>query len=308
MRRIEKVTLPSIDTVDRRMQVQGMLLYLPALLVIFLVVAYPLVYALRMSVTNYSPTRKIVSIVGLLNYTNILSNLSFWKAMGRSLFFTIACLTSQICLGLAMASLLNSPRLKCKMLFRGFAITPWLIPTVTVAMIFKWMFNDLYGILNFLMMNLHLISEPKAWMSKGSTAMLVLILANIWRGTPLMITMFLAAMQGIPKEYYEAARVDGANRLQVFGKITFPLLLPVIMVSGVLRFIWIFNYYDLPWIMTGGGPDGATQTTSVYAYRMAFSSYHLGEGSAISIILFIVLILFAVIYFKMKKLQDKIYK
>ena len=134
--------------------------------------------------------------------------------------------------------------------------------------------------------------------------------AFVWviRGTPLMLTMFLAGLQGIPGDYYEAARVDGASAWYSFRKITLPLLLPVIMVSGVLRFIWTFNFYDLPWVMTQGGPADATTTTPVYAYRRAFTSYRLGEGSAISIILFIVLLIFAFIYFRAKKYQDKIYK
>ena len=194
------------------------------------------------------------------------------------------------------------------MLFRGLAITPWLIPTVSVALIFKWMVNDLYGIINFMLVGIGVIDEPYAWMSHGWSAMLILIVANVWRGTPLMITMFLAGLQGIPGDYYEAALVDGANAWYSFRKITLPLLLPVIMVSGVLRFIWTFNFYDLPWVMTQGGPAEATQTTPVYAYKSAFSAYRLGEGSAVSIILFFVLILFALVYFKAKKMQDKIYK
>ncbi len=293
---------------ERKMGVQGFLLYLPAVLIIFLIILYPLIYALCMSFTNYRPTLRNVSIVGFDNYVKILTDSKFWAAMGRSLFFTIASLSCQIVLGLALAQLLNHPRLKCKMLFRGLAITPWLIPTVSVALIFKWMFNDLYGILNYLLVDIGILEEPYAWMSGGSTAMLILILANIWRGTPLMLTMFLAGLQGIPADYYEAARVDGASAWYSFRKITLPLLLPVIMVSGVLRFIWTFNFYDLPWVMTQGGPADATTTTPVYAYRRAFSSYRLGEGSAVSIILFIVLLVFAFIYFKAKKYQDKVYK
>ena len=293
---------------EDRMGRQGMLLYMPALAVIFLVIAFPLVYALVMSFTNYKPTLRHVSFIGFANYKRILTDQKFWKAMGRSLFFTVCSLSLQIILGLAMAQLLNHKRLRCKMLFRGLAITPWLIPTVSVALIFKWMVNDLYGIINYMLVDLGIISEPYAWMSHGWSAMLILIIANVWRGTPLMITMFLAGLQGIPNDYYEAALVDGANAFYSFRKITFPLLLPVVMVSGVLRFIWTFNFYDLPWVMTQGGPADATQTTPVYAYRSAFSSYRLGEGSAVSIILFGVLLVFAFIYFKVKKMQDKIYK
>ncbi len=303
-----KTKTTSVHSLEKKMGLQGMLLYLPAIVIIFLIIFYPLVYALRMSFTNFKPTVAVTKFIGFENYSTILRDSKFWQAMGRSLLFTIGSLVPQICLGLAMASLLNHPLLKCKMLFRGLAITPWLIPTVAVAMIFKWMFNDIYGIVNYLMVDIGLIATPHPWMSNGISAMIILILANIWRGTPLMITMFLAGLQGIPHDLYEAAEVDGATAWTRFVKITLPLLVPVIMVSGVLRFIWTFNFYDLPWVMTGGGPAEATQTTPVYAYRRAFSAYRLGEGSAITVVLFIVLLIFAFIYFKAKKYQDKILK
>ena len=291
----------------KRMGWQGTLLYLPAVIVICLIIVYPLIYALVMSFTNYRPTVRNVSIIGFDNYVKILGDSSFWWAMLRSLIFTISSLSLQIVFGLALAQLFNHPDLKFRTLFRGLAIMPWLIPTVSVALVFKWMFNDLYGILNYMMVDIGILDSPKAWMSNGTTAMIIMIIANVWRGTPLMFTMFLAGLQGIPKDYYEAATVDGANAWMRFRKITLPLLLPVIMVSGVLRFIWTFNFYDLPWVMTGGGPGESTQTTPVYAYRSAFSAYRLGEGSAISIILFIVLLGFAVIYFAVRKRQGSIY-
>ncbi len=290
-----------------RMSRQGMLLYLPAILIIFGIVVYPMIYALQMSFTGYSVRKPVMDFIGLANYKDILSDIKLWQAIGRSLLFTVGSLTPQIALGLAMATLLNHPRLRCKMLFRGLAITPWLVPTVAVAMIFRWMFHDLYGILNYIMMDIGIINSPKAWIANETSAMAILILANVWRGTPMLITMFLAGLQGIPADLYEAGRVDGANAWQRFRRITLPLLMPVVMVSGVLRFIWTFNFYDLPWVMTGGGPAEATQTTPIYAYRRAFSSYRMGEGSAITIILFIILVLFASVYFIMKKRQDKIY-
>lgn len=305
---MKKEKLPAQHSMNRRMNIQGLLLYMPAIIIILGVVIYPMVYALQMSFTNYRPTLSKVSLVGFKNYAMILSDIKFWQSIMRSLFFTIGSLVPQIVLGLIMATLLNHPMLKCKMLFRGLAITPWLIPTVAVAMIFRWMFHDLYGIANYLLMDFGFLSAPKAWLSQEGTAMSILILANVWRGTPLMITMFLAGLQGIPGELYEAAEVDGANSWVRFKRITFPLLVPVIMVSGVLRFIWTFNFYDLPWVMTGGGPAESTQTSPLYAYRRAFSGYRMGEGSAITIVLFIILVLFSIVYFKMKNYQDKILK
>ncbi|GHV94952.1 sugar ABC transporter permease [Spirochaetia bacterium] len=303
-----KTKKDQVRLLSQRMGLEGSLLYLPAIIIIVGIVVYPMIFALQMSFTNYRPSVKNVSIVGLRNYLTILSDGRFWRAIYRSLIFTIGCLIPQIVLGLLMAQLLNHPMLKCKMFFRGLAITPWLIPTVAVAMIFRFMFNDIYGIVNYLLMGLHIIKAPYAWMAHEHSAMFILIVANVWRGAPLMITMFLAALQGISGDLYEAARVDGANSLTQFFRITIPLLMPVIMVSGILRFIWTFNFYDLPWVMTGGGPGEATQTAPLYAYVRAFSGYRWGEGSSITVLLFMVLVVFAVIYFFAKKYQDKMYK
>jgi len=294
-----------LDHNTKRMSIEGTLLYMPAILIIIGIVFYPMFYAFIMSLTSYSVRKPVMDFVGFANYIEIFKDKSFWQAVWRSLLFTVGSLIPQIILGLAIASLLNHPRLRCKMLFRGLAIIPWLIPTVSVAIIFRWMFHDIYGIMNYILMGLKLIDQPKAWISNGTSAMIILILANIWRGTPMMTTMFLAGMQGIPSELYEAGHMDGANAWERFYKITLPLLMPVVMISGILRFIWIFNYYDLPWVMTGGGPPESTQTTPLYAYRRAFSSYKMGEGSAITIILFLILIMFSIIYFSMKQRQGK---
>jgi ABC-type sugar transport system permease subunit len=305
---MEKTKGIKVRLLNHRMAIEGFLLYLPAVILIAGIVIYPMIFALQMSFTNYRPTVKITEIIGLANYRDVLKDSGFWRAIYRSVVFTIGCLIPQIVLGLMMAHLLNHPMLKFKMLFRGLAITPWLIPTVAVAMIFRFLFHDIYGIINHILVTLHFIDKPYAWMANERTAMFVLILANIWRGTPLMLTMFLAALQGIPSDFYEAARVDGANAWTQFWKITLPLLMPVVMVSGILRFIWTFNFFDLPWIMTGGGPGEATQTTPIYAYKRAFSGYRFGEGSAITIALVIILILFALMYFFIRQKQEKMYK
>lgn len=298
----------SARQLEKRMGMQGMLLYLPAIIIIMGIVFYPVIYAFIMSFTSYRVSKPIMNFVGFKNYIKVLNDSGFWDSVGRSLLFTFGSLIPQMVLGLAMATLLNHKRLRCKMLFRGLAITPWLVPTVAVAMIFRWMFNDLYGIINYMLMDLNVIQKPFAWMSSPSGAMFVLILANVWRGTPMLLTMLLAGMQGIPEDLYEAGQTQGANAWQCFMNITLPLLMPVMMISGVLRFIWTFNFYDLPWVLTGGGPAEATQTTSVYAFRRAFSSYRMGEGSAITMILFVILIAFATLYFYLRNKQDSIYR
>ncbi len=297
-----------LGSMRKREGIEGTLLYMPAIIIVFGIVFFPMIYALVMSFTSYKVSNPVMNFVGFRNYAKVLADSDFWDAVGRSLIFTVGSLVPQIVIGLAMASLLNQKRLRCKMLFRGLAITPWLVPTVAVAMVFRWMFNDLYGIINYMAMDAGIMSSSFAWLSSETGAMVVLILANIWRGTPLLLTMFLAGLQGIPEDLYEAAQVDGANAWRRFKSITLPLLVPVLMVSGVLRFIWTFNFYDLPWVLTGGGPVDATQTTPIYAYKRAFSSYRMGEGSAITMLLFLILMVFAIAYFQLRKRQGNIYK
>jgi ABC-type sugar transport system permease subunit len=282
--------------------IEGMLLYAPSLLLIFFIVFYPIVFAARTSTYYYHLVRLADShYLGLSNYVRILSDPNFWNALGKGLLFTFGSLIPQIILGLLLAQLLNHPDLRFKTLWRGAAIMPWLIPTVTVAIIWKWMFNDIYGIANHALQSLGIIDKPVAWLADQKLAMLILIVANVWRGMPLMVTMFLAGLQGVPGELHQAAKVDGASKIQAYFRITLPLLVPVIMIAGILRTIWIFNFYDLPWVMTRGGPSGATETPPVYAYLRAFSGYRLGEGSAITILLFIILVCFAFIYFRVRK-------
>lgn len=286
--------------------IEGFALYAPALSIVFFVVIFPIVYALYLSTFSYNLINlEDVRFVGLANYLAIVRDPAFWKAIGRGLAFTFGSLIPQIVLGLAIAQLLNHPELRAKTLWRGLVIMPWLIPTVTSAIIFRWMFNDIYGIFNYILLSLGIIDRPVAWLARPQLAMFVLIATNVWRGLPLLIVMFLAALQSIPSELHEAARVDGATGAQAYFHVTLPLISPVVMIAGVLRTVWMFNYFDLPWIMTMGGPAGATTTPPIYAYLRAFSGYRLGEGAAITVLLFIVLLVLAALYFRLREPESE---
>ncbi len=286
----------------RRESIEGLLLYAPALLVIGFVVLFPMGFAVTLSTQSWHLTRMAQrGFVGLRNFQTILSDPDWWASLRRGLVFTFGSLIPMIVLGLAVAQLLNDKNVRAKTLWRSLAVLPWLVPVVTVAIIFRWMFNDVYGILNFMLVRIGLLDAPVAWLSDGALAMFVLILANVWRALPLMVVMALAGLQGIPDEYYQSAEVDGATGWQVYWHITLPLLMPVIMIVAILRFVWIFNFFDLPWVMTMGGPAGATRTPPVYAYLRAFSGHRLGQGAAITLLLFVILAAFATVYFIAQK-------
>jgi multiple sugar transport system permease protein len=285
--------------------IEGVLLYAPSLLIIFFIVIYPIGFATYLSAFYYHLVKlNQTHFVGLDNYISILTDPEFWLALSNGMVFTFGSLVPQIVLGLAMAQLLNHPDLKWKTFWRGLMIMPWLVPTVTVAIIFRWIFNDIYGIANHVLIGTGVISEPYAWLADKKLAMTILIVANVWRGLPLMVVMFLAGLQGIPHDLYQAARVDGASSWQSYVKITLPLLAPIILIAGILRTIWIFNFFDLPWIMTMGGPAKATETPPIYAYLRAFSGYRLGEGAAITMLLFLILMAFAFVYFWLRKRSE----
>jgi ABC-type sugar transport system permease subunit len=277
----------------------GLLYLLPGLLIILGVILYPVVFAFVLSVQDVVISRPGSAFVGAANYQRLLASLAFWHSIGRGVVFTAGSLVPQVVLGLALASLLNYPRLRARTVFRGLIVLPWLVPTVTVAIIWRWMFHDLYGVINHLLFMLHISDRPIPWLADPALAMGALIIANVWRALPLMVVLFLAGLQSIPAELYEAALVDGASPWQRYFFVILPQLAPIIWIAAVLRTIWTFNFFDLPWIMTHGGPADATTTSPVYAYLITFSGYRLSQGAAVTVAMFAVLLVFAAVYFRL---------
>ena len=283
----------------------GYLLFLPSFFFIFGVVLYPTVYAFYLSFQSYSLVNPEAStFIGFSNFTRLFNDPAYWSSLRVGLIFTFGSLIPQVTLGLILATLLNYQDLKLKLLFRGLVILPWLVPTVTVAIVWRWMFNDLYGVINAILMGSGIIDLPINWLGERDSALFAVTVANIWRGLPLMVVMFLAGLQGIPGELYEAAKIDGANIWRQFLSITLPLLAPIIGVAAILRTVWIFNFFDLPWIMNFGGPSNATTTMPVFAYITTFGSYRLGLGAATTVTMFFILLVFAVLYFRYYERED----
>lgn len=277
----------------------GLLYLLPGLLIILGVILYPVVFAFVLSVQDVIISRPGSPFVGLDNYRRLLSSLPFWRSIWRGAVFTFGSLVPQVVLGLGLASLLNYPGLRGRALFRGLIVLPWLVPTVTVAIIWRWMFHDLYGVINHLLLVLGLSDRPIPWLADPGLAMGAVIVANVWRALPLMVVLFLAGLQSIPGELYEVALVDGASIWKRYVYVILPQLAPIIWIAAVLRTIWTFNFFDLPWIMTQGGPADATTTSPVYAYLVTFSGYRLSQGAAVTVAMFAVLLVFAVVYFRL---------
>lgn len=277
---------------------------IPACLVVFILLGYPVVSSILYSFTDRNLLSKEYSVVGIENYVNILKNQEFWISFGNSMTWTVASVTSQLLLGLLTAVLLNRIT-HFKGLFRTIFIIPWAFPNIVMAFTWKWLYNDMYGVINNTLLNLNLIQEPILFLASPHYAMLSMVIINTWFGFPFMAISILAGLQAIPMDNYEAARIDGANGWQAFLYITIPHIKIVIGLIVILRTIWVFNNFDLIFLITGGGPGTSTETLPIFAYKTGWVMNNLGQASAISVILLVFLLIISSIYFRVLKKSER---
>jgi ABC-type sugar transport system permease subunit len=271
----------------------------PAALVIVLVVLVPLARAAWMSFFDISLIRPgDEPFVGLGNYVDQLTSPDFWAAVWRSLFFTVASTSLELLFGLALALLMDQP-LRGRWLLRTLIILPWALPTIVNALMWRWIDNAEYGALNALLTQLGLIDGYRVWLSNNDLVMWMVIVADVWKMTPLVAILLLAALQSVDRELVEVAKVDGATSFQAFRLIVLPLLTPVILIVLVLRTMEAFKVFDIIWIMTGGGPANATQTIAIYAYQTAFQSYDFGAGAALGYLIAMIIMALAAVYLRL---------
>lgn len=268
----------------------------PAALLFLLLMLYPMISVLRYSLQDGAVTKKATAFVGFRNYMTILEDPVFWQALRQTLYFTSMSVIFHLLIGMAFALLLNSRRVNplIRSVLRVLYILPWLFTAVIIAIIWRLLL-DPNGVINSVLMTLHIIDYKVEWFSSTKTALHALTFANIWAGYPLYMVSLLAGLQGIPKELYEAAVIDGANEFQKFVYITIPQLMPIIISIALLDFIWTMQVFPLVWMTTGGGPIYATEVLSTYTYKLAFSSYQFALASASAI--FILILSMGMTYF-----------
>lgn len=258
------------------------LLLVPLLLVLLGLLAYPLLNAVVLTFQ-----RKAVGVpavfIGLDNYERlILRDPVFFKLVRNTLVYTVASVVFKGFLGMGMALILNE-RIRARTLFRGLLMVPWIMPQAVVAMNWKWILNST-GVLNYVLINLGLSDRYIPWLSQPGTAMAGLVMVNVWANFPFFGINFLAAMQSIPGELYEAAEVDGASAWQRFLHVTLPGLRQIILVLSILSFIWTWNMFTHVWLITGGGPADNTQLLATYAYKVGLSGQQLGYAATVSLV------------------------
>jgi len=266
---------------------------------VFLVIGYPLIQVLVYSVLKYKLDGVTpASFVGLSNYLFILTDPDFWLAVQNTLIFSVFSVTLECVLGLAVALVANS-KFKGRSILRVAILIPWAIPTVVSSKIWAWMFNDIYGVVNVLLINFHLISQKIAFLATPATALPVIIAVDVWKTTPFMALLLLAGLGLIPGDLYEAAAIDGATKVRQFFSLTLPLVMPTLLVALIFRTLDALRVFDIFYVMVGG--QGNMATMAIYNQQWLVSFLDAGVGSAASVIILVIIMVFVVLYTRFSK-------
>lgn len=223
------------------------------------------------------------SFIGLKNYARLLGDPEYRRAILNTVFFTFISIAVKTVLGMLMALALNQ-KFKGRNAARALLMIPWTLPNIVVVYNWRWIFNSTGGIANHILKSLHIIDSDIIWFGSAGLAFATIIIANVWRGTPFFGVSILAKLQTIPKDYYEAADIDGANLWQKFRHITLPEVKDVTILSALMSTIWTINEFETVWLLTGGGPNGTTEVMNVYSYKTAMRSMMLGRGIAVAVL------------------------
>jgi ABC-type sugar transport system permease subunit len=273
---------------DRRF---AWVLVTPALATVAGVAVFPLAWTIWESLHRHDLRMPWLGrpFVGLANYGEILADRRFWEALGHTVLFTAASVTLEILLGLALALAMNRA-FRGRGLVRAAVLVPWAIPTVVAALLWRFLFDSQAGIANAF------LDEPIVWFNRAATAWMPIILADVWKTTPFVALLLLAGLQNIDPAVYEAAEVDGAGAWRRLRSVTLPLLKPALLVALIFRTLDAFRVFDLVYVLTGGGPGTATEPIALYTFNTFFANLRFGYGAALSVIVFLVTFLLAMLY------------
>ena len=277
---------------------------LPAMIIVGLLFIYPFFSSIFFSFTNKNLIMPTYRFVGLDNYKAVLSDPNFFNAFFNSIKWTVFSLAGQVFVGFILASALHRVR-RFKKLYRTLLIVPWAFPTIVIAFSWQWILNGVYGYLPNMIVKLGLMDAAPPFLTDTTWAFVCLVFINIWFGAPMIMVNVLSALQTVPQEQFEAAKIDGASSWQVFRYITFPHIKVVVGLLVVLRTVWIFNNFDIIYLITGGGPSNATMTLPIFAYNLGWGTKMLGRASAVTVLLFIFLLAVCFIYFSIISKWEK---
>jgi multiple sugar transport system permease protein len=261
---------------------------LPAVVLMVGLVIFPTIFAFLISLTRWNLTESEVRIfVGLSNYANLMREVRFWEALGRTGVFTLVSTGMTLVLGMGLALLLNRP-LPAKNVFRTLLIVPMVVTPVVVGLTWRFMYNPELGMVNYLLSEFGF--EKVAFLGKTATSLGSVIVTDIWQYTPFALLILLAGLESLPKEPFEAAQLDGASDAETFWWITLPMMRGPLLVTVLFRIMFSFNTFDTIYVMTGGGPGRSSETLVMYAYRLGFEQWHMGESAAVALIMLVLVI------------------
>ncbi|MDT3376913.1 sugar ABC transporter permease [Labrys neptuniae] len=281
------------------------LLLLPSLVLILLVIAYPTLYGMAISFREMRLTRPgLANWVGFKHYVAMVQDPVFWIALKNTAIWVTAAVVLELALGLIAATALNR-NLPGSKIYAVLILLPYFLPNVVAGHMWALMLDPRLGVLNDILMRMGLLDGYKAWFADPNTALAATIFVEAWHGFPFFALLLLAGLKGIPEDLYKAASVDGAGFLSQFRLITVPMLKSVIAAAVVLRVISLVNSPDLLLILTGGGPGDATQVLSLYAFQTAYKDFNFGYASALSVVMFVILMVFAYAYIRLSKITQE---
>lgn len=281
------------------------LLILPSLTVVLGLMLYPLFYAAYLSLHQLILTRPWLGtpFVGFQNYIILFKTPFFWQVIKQTFYFTAVSILLELILALIFA-LLMARGVKGENIIRGVILLPWMLAPAVAAVIWTWLLNDVYGVINYILIKIGIIRKPLLWLGTPELALNVIVGVDVWQKTPFVFIILLAGLQIIPGELYEAGQIDGASRWQLFRYITIPYLRYFILVAFLLRLPIALRMFDIVYIMTGGGPGGSTDVLATYTYYKTFGEMNIGLGSSLSIVTFLITFIISIVCIKFLKPRE----
>jgi multiple sugar transport system permease protein len=269
----------------QRESVQGFIWIAPTFLYLGFFIAYPFLMSIYLSVSSARVGSPDSHFVGALNYTRLFADPVFWQTVRNSFVFTFGSEVIRLAIGLPLAFALNRP-FKGKRLVQGIILIPFVIPIALSSLAWKWMFDSLYSVINWMLMRAHVIDYPWQWLGEPGLAMWSVIVMNVWRGFPFSAVILLAGLTAVPQEVIEAAKIDGAGPLRRFHYVIVPIVRPILLVGLLYSVVFSFTDFSSVWLLTQGGPYNTTHVFGTYAYNIGINAGDLGMGAAITLFIF----------------------
>lgn len=286
---------------ERQDKIFAITLLIPAFLIIVVFILVPILDSLIKSFTDYNLTHiasgKPLQWNHFRNYIEIFKGKELYDSIYVTFVFMFSVVILQFVFSMILSLIINS-NIRFQRFFRSIIMLPWVIPTIITAILWMWLYQPQYGVINFFLVKLGIVDQPIGILSNPKLALWAIVIAALWKQVPLMTIMLIAGLQGIPEEMYEAAAIDGSTKKQTFWYVTLPFLKTVIKTTVLMSIIDNFKQFPLFWTMTGGGPMNKTQTLAIYSYKNAFVNMNFGKGAAIAMVWLVLLIGVSIVYNK----------